>query len=338
MPGRALRTLLFNAAWLCIGALAWLIVFAFVLMVNILWIFPVLGLVVDLTAGRPLLESALASRGLAISSPDLDSVVVLLTGLVFLSVLGLRLRGRLSGKSLVGLVTVHGRARRGDLAPGRGEVATGRSHAGLAAVGAMTTTAASVKGSTAADRNGAGPRPADALNHTAPEPSRELAVEETHAEVQLQAINWALNGRASGDGRHDAVALLGRGQAAARAGQRSAAYRLFIETLELEPSNEEAWLWRAGTSLHPVEAICCLEIVLALNPGNDRARQGLGEVVWRTLRFRPAQAVDRSAGATRPVRLAAAALVGCVLAAGGRLVYPVLAGSRGRRARARTIS
>jgi hypothetical protein len=76
----------------------------------------------------------------------------------------------------------------------------------------------------------------------------------------------------------DPTELLLWGQRAARAGERLLAYRLFIRVLDLEPLNEETWLWRAGTSDDPAEMVRCLERVIELNPANDRARRGLAEL------------------------------------------------------------
>ena len=76
----------------------------------------------------------------------------------------------------------------------------------------------------------------------------------------------------------DAAELLLSGQQTARAGDRPVAYRLFIQVLDVEPLNEEAWLWRAGTSDDPGETVRCLERVIELNPANDRARRGLAEL------------------------------------------------------------
>lgn len=79
----------------------------------------------------------------------------------------------------------------------------------------------------------------------------------------------------------DSRELLGRGQQAARAGDRLAAYRLFVQIVEREPEHEEAWLWRAGTAADPDEAVRCLQRVLEINPDNLRARRGLEDVQRR---------------------------------------------------------
>lgn len=75
--------------------------------------------------------------------------------------------------------------------------------------------------------------------------------------------------------------LFDRGRAAARAGDGTRAHQLFVQVVELAPNHEEAWLWRAGTAERESEAIDCLRRVIALNPGNERARQGLEEMQQR---------------------------------------------------------
>lgn len=84
----------------------------------------------------------------------------------------------------------------------------------------------------------------------------------------------------------DVLELLRLGQQAARTGDRETAYGFFVRALKIDPDNEEAWLWRAGTSEHPREAIRSLEQVLLINPNNLRARQGLEELQRR---FAPSQ-------------------------------------------------
>ena len=76
--------------------------------------------------------------------------------------------------------------------------------------------------------------------------------------------------------------LLQLGQQLARSGQRLAAYALFVNVLEREPTNEEALLWLAATTDHLESSVRCLERVLALNPDDTRARRGLEEIVSRS--------------------------------------------------------
>ncbi|MCS6840359.1 MAG: tetratricopeptide repeat protein [Roseiflexus sp.] len=63
--------------------------------------------------------------------------------------------------------------------------------------------------------------------------------------------------------------------AAARDGRRDEARVLLMRTLEADPRNERAWLWLSGVVDDPNDVKICLENVLALNPSNPRARQGL---------------------------------------------------------------
>jgi len=63
--------------------------------------------------------------------------------------------------------------------------------------------------------------------------------------------------------------------AAARDGRRDDARVLLLHLLEADPRNERAWLWLSGVVDDPEDVKICLENVLALNPSNPRARQGL---------------------------------------------------------------
>jgi tetratricopeptide (TPR) repeat protein len=72
-------------------------------------------------------------------------------------------------------------------------------------------------------------------------------------------------------------ALLERGIAASKAGQRQDARRILLQVIELDPDNESAWLWLSGVMDSVEEQRHCLEQVLRLNPGNPHARAGL---VW----------------------------------------------------------
>ncbi|MBO9327179.1 MAG: tetratricopeptide repeat protein [Roseiflexus sp.] len=63
--------------------------------------------------------------------------------------------------------------------------------------------------------------------------------------------------------------------AAARDGRRDDARALLLHLLEADPRNERAWLWLSGVVDDPEDVKICLENVLALNPSNPRARQGL---------------------------------------------------------------
>ncbi len=79
-------------------------------------------------------------------------------------------------------------------------------------------------------------------------------------------------------GLPDVDELVRWAQQAARAGRPALAYRLFVVALELEPTHEEAWLWRAGTAANALEAERCLLHRLTLNPAHTFARRGLAEL------------------------------------------------------------
>lgn len=79
----------------------------------------------------------------------------------------------------------------------------------------------------------------------------------------------------------DAEELVRWGKRAAREGDLLVAHRLFARALEVDPDNEDAWLWRAGTTDQPREAVRCLEQVLRINPFNERAHRGLSEATRR---------------------------------------------------------
>ncbi len=72
-----------------------------------------------------------------------------------------------------------------------------------------------------------------------------------------------------------AARLFERGVAAARGGQRRVAAGLLARTVQLNPRHEMGWLWLSGVLGEPDEIAFCLRSVLAVNPLNERARQGL---------------------------------------------------------------
>lgn len=74
------------------------------------------------------------------------------------------------------------------------------------------------------------------------------------------------------------AALMQRGLAAARAGQRARARRYFTAVLEIDPGHTEAWLERAAVLDDAQEAMSHLAYVLDLDPGNRRAREALRSV------------------------------------------------------------
>jgi tetratricopeptide (TPR) repeat protein len=79
----------------------------------------------------------------------------------------------------------------------------------------------------------------------------------------------------------DGASLLAVGRQLAEAGQWVLAHHLFQRATELEPSNENAWIWRAGVASTADEAVLCLKRVLELNPQNAQAKAGLTWVAAR---------------------------------------------------------
>jgi tetratricopeptide (TPR) repeat protein len=77
---------------------------------------------------------------------------------------------------------------------------------------------------------------------------------------------------------HDAdqtAELLRRGVAAAKGGRREEARQILLHIVELDERNEQAWLWLSGVVDGREDRRVCLENVLAINPDNFHARQGL---------------------------------------------------------------
>lgn len=69
--------------------------------------------------------------------------------------------------------------------------------------------------------------------------------------------------------------LLNLGRTLGAAGQKELAHRLLRQATELDDTNEEAWIWRAGVANDSKEVVSCLNHALALNPSNAQAKAGL---------------------------------------------------------------
>jgi tetratricopeptide (TPR) repeat protein len=61
----------------------------------------------------------------------------------------------------------------------------------------------------------------------------------------------------------------------AKKGQREAAYRAFSEIVKIQPTHEQALIWKAAVSPELNETVACLELVLKISPANERAKAGL---------------------------------------------------------------
>lgn len=71
------------------------------------------------------------------------------------------------------------------------------------------------------------------------------------------------------------AAMVREGVSALKAGRKEEARALLLKATELDGYNEEAWLWLSGIVDSPQDQRTCLENVLSINPGNQRALQGL---------------------------------------------------------------
>jgi hypothetical protein len=73
----------------------------------------------------------------------------------------------------------------------------------------------------------------------------------------------------------DVGATLRQAIATAKEGRREEARHLLETVLDADERNEQAWLWLSGLVDSDEERAICLENVLAINPSNAAARQGL---------------------------------------------------------------
>ena len=71
------------------------------------------------------------------------------------------------------------------------------------------------------------------------------------------------------------AALMHRGIAAAKTGQKAEARRMFVRVTELDEGHINAWLWLSGVVTTTEERCICLENVLTLDPQNAVAQKGL---------------------------------------------------------------
>jgi NAD(P)-dependent dehydrogenase (short-subunit alcohol dehydrogenase family) len=69
--------------------------------------------------------------------------------------------------------------------------------------------------------------------------------------------------------------LVAEGAQALIAGRREEAQQLLLSAVEQDEQNEDAWLWLSGAVEDPDDMKVALENCLAINPANERAKQGL---------------------------------------------------------------
>lgn len=88
----------------------------------------------------------------------------------------------------------------------------------------------------------------------------------------------------------------------AKAGDKFTARRMLLDIVEMDPTQEDVWLWLAGLSEDLEEAKTYLETVLALNPTHVRAAAGL-RIVEQRLASNPAPAAAQVANVASPPRV-----------------------------------
>jgi len=141
---------------------------------------------------------------------------------------------------------------------------------------------------------------------------------------------------------NDHESLLSQGIVAARLGERSTARRLLSEAVRLDPESEKGWLWLSDVLDTPPAKAYCLQRVLALNPDNHLARQGLAalgappppaKAAPTPSTEPPPQALPKGEGVARQRHLWLAIIAGLSLFAlclVGALAYVTLGGSQAR--------
>ena len=109
----------------------------------------------------------------------------------------------------------------------------------------------------------------------------------------------------------DTDTMLQRAIAALKAGRKAEARRLLEAILVINERHEQAWLWLSGAVDSDEERIVCLENVLAINPANLRARQGLAVLKDSRSMFHiaPLAATSTSENAEAPKPAAGRAMV-----------------------------
>lgn len=81
-----------------------------------------------------------------------------------------------------------------------------------------------------------------------------------------------------------------------RAGNKEEARTLLFRVVDIDERHEQAWLWLSAVIDSPDDQRTCLENVLAINPYNDRAKQGLEVLNRKSGKSKPPE--DDLAGLT----------------------------------------
>ena len=90
--------------------------------------------------------------------------------------------------------------------------------------------------------------------------------------------------------QEDLNALLQRGIELARTGKKTEARACFEQVIRADEYNEVAWMWMTAVAQNKAERREALEIVLEINPDNERAREALDRLGGPRARRKAAQA------------------------------------------------
>lgn len=89
------------------------------------------------------------------------------------------------------------------------------------------------------------------------------------------ALNACIAGKIVRSDATQAPSLIALGRMLARAGQKAEAQRMFQGATELDNSNVEAWIWRAGVTDDAEQMVAYLKEALKRDPDNAQAKAGL---------------------------------------------------------------
>ena len=79
--------------------------------------------------------------------------------------------------------------------------------------------------------------------------------------------------------------FLQQGITALEVGDKKRARQLLLQAIQINPDNEQAWLWLAGAAETDDERITCLNEVLSIDPGNKYAKRGMAVIRKKNSNF-----------------------------------------------------
>ncbi|MBI2863984.1 MAG: hypothetical protein HYX94_05430 [Chloroflexi bacterium] len=81
--------------------------------------------------------------------------------------------------------------------------------------------------------------------------------------------------------------LIEQGKTAGMSGNRRLAYSLFSLAVDLDPKNDEAWLWKGAMTDNGEEKFVCIQQALAIDPNNQKAQQAYRQMAQGPWAARP---------------------------------------------------